>query len=400
MNIRNQTSTTNAVLALADGEIFTGIGFGDLTQELAGEVVFNTAITGYQEIITDPSYYQQIVVFTAPHIGNTGINCEDNESQNVHCSGIALHQLSSIVSNWRTKKSLEGFLLENNKIGIYGIDTRKLTTILRQKGSQGGAICSSTSSNKKTLEDLSYHALELAKKFGSMQGKALAYEVSTKKSYEWNNCSINWDGTEKNNTSETDVKKKVCVIDFGVKTNILRRLVDLGGEVMVFPAKTSVEEIMQYNPDGILLSNGPGDPEPCIETIRNVRELLKLKIPMMGICLGHQILAIACGARCKKMKFGHHGANHPVLDLHTKQVMITSQNHGFTVDDENLPNDITTTHRSLFDNTIQGFEHKKLPIFGFQGHPEASPGPQDIDILFNKFFNLILDKTKHKELTM
>lgn len=375
----------NAVLALANGFSFTGygIGFDNIT---VGEVIFNTAMTGYQEILTDPSYYHQIIVFTAPHIGNTGINNEDVESRKIFASGMVIHQLPTIASNWRQKTTLPEYLAYNKVPAISGIDTRALTKVLRTEGAQAGAIVGMGYQGITNLAELTALAIKKAQEFGSMSGKSLAYDVSSDKAYDWHEGQWSLQGYK---AIGEKTKHKVAVLDFGVKFNILRRLIHHNCSVRVFPAKTSADEIINYKPDGVLLSNGPGDPEPCVEAIANIKKLLQSKIPILGICLGHQLLGIASGAICKKMKFGHHGANHPVLDIISKKVLITSQNHGFAIDD-NLPKELKITHRSLFDGTVQGFEHQSLPAFGFQGHPEASPGPQDIDGLFNKFTKMMV----------
>lgn len=363
-----------AIIALEDGTILEGNGFGIETIEV-GEIVFNTSMTGYQEIITDPSYKDQIITFTHPHIGNTGINDEDNESDMIHASGIVINELCDEPSNWRATVNLETFLKKNNKMGIAGIDTRSLTSLLREKGSLKACIAS-----KEKLSN--EEAINKAKEFSGLKGLDLAKVVSTTNSYKWNEGI--WPDYIKNES-----KYKIVAIDFGIKKNILRLLSESFGEIQVVNAESSFDEIMQHNPDGVFLSNGPGDPEPCIYAIENIRKLLELKIPIFGICLGHQLLSLAANASTYKMKFGHHGANHPVQDLDSSEVFITSQNHGFAVDQDSLPKSIRPTHISLFDNSLQGIELTDSPAFSFQGHPEASPGPQEIQLLFNKFKKLV-----------
>tara|TARA_Y100001949_G_C15965808_1_gene321515 strand:- start:424 stop:1551 length:1128 start_codon:yes stop_codon:yes gene_type:complete len=360
-----------AVLALADGSTFLGRSIG-AKGEVNGEVVFNTAMTGYQEILTDPSYARQIVTLTYPHIGNTGINSEDVESDQIWTSGLVIKNLPVSASSWRKNNGLEEYLIANNTVGISNIDTRRLTSLIRKKGAQSGAIIA----GDNISED---RAISLAKEFSGLSGLDLAQEVSTKEAYKW----------EEGEWRQKQDKKqfKVVALDFGIKKNILRILFQRGCEVTVLPAKTSYEEILKLKPDGVFLSNGPGDPEPCTYAILTIKELLKNKIPIFGICLGHQLLSIALGGKTEKMKFGHHGANHPVKDLNTHKVFITSQNHGFTVKENSLPGEVRISHRSLFDDTIQGISHSKLSAFSFQGHPEASPGPHDISSLFNTFLD-------------
>ena len=360
-----------AVLALADGSTFLGRSIG-AKGEVNGEVVFNTAMTGYQEILTDPSYARQIVTLTYPHIGNTGINSEDVESDQIWTSGLVIKNLPVSASSWRKNNGLEEYLIANNTVGISNIDTRHLTSLIRKKGAQSGAIIA----GDNISED---RAISLAKEFSGLSGLDLAQEVSTKEAYKW----------EEGEWRQKQDKKqfKVVALDFGIKKNILRILFQRGCEVTVLPAKTSYEEILKLKPDGVFLSNGPGDPEPCTYAILTIKELLKNKIPIFGICLGHQLLSIALGGKTEKMKFGHHGANHPVKDLNTHKVFITSQNHGFTVKENSLPGEVRISHRSLFDDTIQGISHSKLSAFSFQGHPEASPGPQDMSSLFNTFLD-------------
>ena len=364
-------SFDKAVLALADGSTFLGRSIG-AKGEVNGEVVFNTAMTGYQEILTDPSYARQIVTLTYPHIGNTGINSEDVESDQIWTSGLVIKNLPVSASSWRKNNGLEEYLIANNTVGISNIDTRRLTSLIRKKGAQSGAIIA----GDNISED---RAISLAKEFSGLSGLDLAQEVSTKEAYKW----------EEGEWRQKQDKKqfKVVALDFGIKKNILRILFQRGCEVTVLPAKTSYEEILKLKPDGVFLSNGPGDPEPCTYAILTIKELLKNKIPIFGICLGHQLLSIALGGKTEKMKFGHHGANHPVKDLNTHKVFITSQNHGFTVKENSLPGEVRISHRSLFDDTIQGISHSKLSAFSFQGHPEASPGTHDISSLFNTFLD-------------
>ncbi|MBB3104050.1 glutamine-hydrolyzing carbamoyl-phosphate synthase small subunit [Azomonas macrocytogenes] len=366
-----------AILALADGSIFRGESIG-ADGHTIGEVVFNTAMTGYQEILTDPSYARQIVTLTYPHIGNTGTTPEDAESDRVWSAGLIIRDLPLLASNWRNKQSLGDYLKENGTVAIAGIDTRRLTRILREKGSQDGCILVG---NDATAEK----ALELARSFPGLKGMDLAKEVSTKVPYEW--CSGIW-------SLETDSHPQipasqlpyhVVVFDYGVKWNILRMLVARGCRLTVVPAQTSANEVLALKPDGVMLSNGPGDPEPCDYAIRAIQEILQTDTPVFGICLGHQLLALASGAKTIKMGHGHHGANHPVQDLDTGVVMITSQNHGFAVEESALPANLRATHKSLFDGTLQGIERTDKIAFSFQGHPEASPGPHDVSPLFDRF---------------
>jgi carbamoyl-phosphate synthase small subunit len=366
--------TDQAVLALEDGSVFLGrsIGAGGQT---VGELVFNTAMTGYQEILTDPSYARQLVTLTHPHIGNTGCNPTDDESAQAMAAGLIVRDCPRRNSNWRAVESLPDYLVRNGIVAISDIDTRRLTRILREKGAQGGAIITGKFADRET-------AVELARSFPGMRGMDLAREVTTREPYEWSEGSWDLDGRHWN---ETAPERHVVAYDFGVKRNILRMLVDRGCRVTVVPATTPAEEALLLQPDGIFLSNGPGDPEPCDYAISAIREFVARKVPVFGICLGHQLLGLAAGAGTIKMKFGHHGANHPVLDLATGQVMITSQNHGFAVDESSLPSQARATHRSLFDDSLQGIELVKAPAFGFQGHPEASPGPHDIAEIFDRF---------------
>ncbi len=374
--------TVPAILALADGTIFQGISIGADGQTI-GEVVFNTAMTGYQEILTDPSYSRQIVTLTYPHIGNTGINREDVESTQVHAAGLVIKDLPLLVSNFRSEQNLSDYLKTEKVVAIAGIDTRKLTRILREKGAQAGAILAGAHA---TAED----AIKLARSFPGLAGMDLAQVVSSKAAYDWTESE--WklgSGYGKQRSDQNPPQFHVVAFDFGVKYNILRMLAERGCKVTVLPARSSAAEAMACKPDGIFLSNGPGDPEPCDYAIAASRELIEKGIPTFGICLGHQIMALASGAKTLKMKFGHHGANHPVQDLDSKQVMITSQNHGFAVDAATLPANCRVTHVSLFDGSLQGFARTDKPAFCFQGHPEASPGPHDIAPLFDRFIFLM-----------
>ncbi len=370
--------TVPAILALADGSHFIGVSIGAEGQTI-GEVVFNTSMTGYQEILTDPSYSRQIVTLTYPHIGNTGINDEDVESAHVHTAGLIIRDLPLTTSNFRSTRSLSDYLQAENVVAIAGIDTRRLTRILREKGAQSGAILAGPDA---TVEK----ALALAQTFPGLAGMDLAKVVSTTAPYEWSESE--WQlgvGYSKQITA----KFHVVAFDYGVKFNILRMLAQRGCRITVLPAQSSAADALALNPDGLFLSNGPGDPEPCDYAIAATRELIDRGIPTFGICLGHQIMALASGARTIKMKFGHHGANHPVQDVDTKQVMITSQNHGFAVDPASLPANCRITHVSLFDGSLQGFARTDKPAFCFQGHPEASPGPHDIAPLFDRFISLM-----------
>ena len=369
----------SAVLALSDGTVFHGrsigvAGFG------IGEVVFNTAITGYQEILTDPSYAQQIVTLTYPHIGNTGINLQDFESRRAFASGLVVRDSSAAVSNWRASGSLSEFLRAQGVVAIADIDTRKLTRILREKGAQSGCIAAGPGASDEA-------AIAAARGFPGLAGADLAKVVTTDEGYTWREGS--WVLETNAHRVPGAPRYRVVAYDFGVKHNILRLLADRGCEVQVVPATTPASDVLARKPDGVFLSNGPGDPEPCTYAINAIRELLTTRVPVFGICLGHQLLALACGARTVKMKFGHHGANHPVKDLDDGRVMITSQNHGFAVDESSLPATVRATHRSLFDGSLQGIAHRELPAFSFQGHPEASPGPRDVQPLFDQFITLI-----------
>lgn len=370
--------TIPAILALADGSIFQGFSIG-APGHTSGEVVFNTAMTGYQEILTDPSYSRQIVTLTYPHIGNTGVNPEDVESTRIHAAGLIIRDLPLLASNYRSTQSLSDYLKSENIVGIAGIDTRKLTRILREKGAQSGAILAGEDATTAK-------ALELANSFPGIAGMDLAKVVSTTKAYDW--TETEWTLGE-GYGRQTSPKFHVVAYDFGVKFNILRMLAARGCKVTVLPAQASAADALALDPDGIFLSNGPGDPEPCDYAIAATKELIERGIPTFGICLGQQIMALASGAKTMKMKFGHHGANHPVQDLDTKQVMITSQNHGFAVDADSLPANCRVTHVSLFDGSLQGFARTDKPAFCFQGHPEASPGPHDVAPLFDRFIELM-----------
>ncbi|MFQ5995517.1 MAG: glutamine-hydrolyzing carbamoyl-phosphate synthase small subunit [Acidiferrobacterales bacterium] len=370
-----------AVLTLEDGTVFTGRSIG-VPGQTVGEVVFNTAMTGYQEILTDPSYAKQIVTLTYPHIGNTGTNEEDMESARVHAAGLVIRDLPPAISNWRAGDALAQFLRRRRAVAIADIDTRRLTRLLRDKGAQNGCIIAAA--GRERLDRKA--ALLAARAFAGLKGMDLAKVVSTKKSYDWTGGG--WELGSGYREPHTP-RFRVIAYDFGIKRNILRMLSDRGCAVTVVPARTSAREVLEQRPDGVFLSNGPGDPEPCTYAIEAIAEFLDKGMPTFGICLGHQLLALASGGRTIKMKFGHHGANHPVLEIDSGRVMITSQNHGFAVDDEGLPRCLRVTHRSLFDGTVQGLVHADRPGFSFQGHPEASPGPQDITAIFDRFITLM-----------
>lgn len=375
-------SLVPALLALADGTLFKGVSIG-APGVTVGEVVFNTAITGYQEILTDPSYTKQIVTLTYPHIGNVGANDEDKESNSVFAAGLIVRDLPLLHSNFRAEESLSAYLQRHGTVAIADIDTRKLTRILREKGAQPGCIMAGDIDEQK--------AIELARGFGSMAGQDLAKVVSCTESYAWD--TREWKlGT--GYTAQTEAKYHVVAYDFGVKHNILRMLAERGCRLTVVPAQTPAADVLALNPDGVFLSNGPGDPEPCDYAISAIRELLAANLPIFGICLGHQLLGLASGGKTSKMKFGHHGANHPVQDLDSGRVMITSQNHGFQVDETSLPDNVRVTHRSLFDQTVQGIALTDKPAFSFQGHPEASPGPHDVAYLFDRFTGLMDDRQR------
>ena len=370
--------TVPAILALADGSVFRGISIG-AEGESVGEVVFNTAMTGYQEILTDPSYARQIVTLTYPHIGNTGVNKEDEESNAVWAAGLVIRDLPLLASSFRSEQNLADYLKENHIVAIADIDTRRLTRILRDKGAQSGCLVAGETPDVEA-------AIEKAKAFAGLAGMDLAKEVTVSEPYSW------VEGTWKLGEGHPDAKADafhVVAYDFGVKRNILRMLADRGCKLTVVPAQTPASDVLAMNPDGVFLSNGPGDPEPCDYAIAAIQQVLEQNIPTFGICLGHQLLALASGAKTVKMKFGHHGANHPVQDLDSKVVMITSQNHGFAVDEESLPANLKATHRSLFDGSLQGIHRTDKPAFSFQGHPEASPGPHDVAPLFDHFIELM-----------
>ncbi len=368
-----------ALLVLEDGSTFRGESIGVAGQRV-GEVVFNTALTGYQEILTDPSYARQIVTLTYPHIGNVGVNADDEESGQIYSAGLVVRDVPLRHSNWRAQESLEAYLERRGVVGIAGIDTRRLTRILREQGAQAGCIVAGDDIDADA-------ALAAARGFPGLKGMDLAKEVTTHRPYEWAQGYWTLEGGMPSAPHPLEVKlpHHVVAYDFGVKRNILRMLVDRGCRITVVPAKTPASEVLKLEPDGVFLSNGPGDPEPCAYAIAAIQEIAAQRVPMFGICLGHQLLGLASGARTVKMKFGHHGANHPVQDIASLAVMITSQNHGFAVDEATLPANLKPTHRSLFDGTLQGVERTDIPAFSFQGHPEASPGPHDVAPLFDKF---------------
>ena len=368
-----------AILVLADGTVFRGYAIG-ASGVASGEVVFNTAMTGYQEILTDPSYCRQIVTLTYPHIGNVGCNEEDFESRANYAAGLVIRDLPLRAENWRLQDTLPDYLKKHGVVAIAGIDTRKLTRILREKGAQAGCILAGEVNESKALAE--------ARAFPGLAGMDLAKVVTVASHYDWNEAE--W--TLKGYQPAPAPKYHVVAYDFGVKRNILRMLASRGCKVTVVPAQTPAAEVLECNPDGVFLSNGPGDPEPCDYAIVAIQEVLVRKVPVFGICLGHQLLALASGAKTVKMKFGHHGANHPVKDLDTQQVLITSQNHGFAVDAETLPANLRVTHVSLFDGSLQGVARTDVPAFSFQGHPEASPGPHDVAYLFDRFIKLMQDK--------
>ena len=398
---------SSAILALADGSIFRGISIG-ADGSTVGEVVFNTAMTGYQEILTDPSYCRQIVTLTYPHIGNTGVNAEDVESGDgrIHAAGLVIRNLPMVVSNFRSEQNLADYLRGENVVGIAEIDTRRLTRMLREKGAQSGCILAGAPGAVLSAADEAA-ALNQARGFAGLNGMDLAKVVSVTKPYAWDETE--WalgagggGASDSANSSSTGYGKrsaatfKVVAYDFGVKRNILRMLASRGCDLTVVPAQTPASEVFQLKPDGVFLSNGPGDPEPCDYAIAAVRDIIASGTPVFGICLGHQIMGLASGAKTHKMKFGHHGANHPVKDLETGQVVITSQNHGFAVDAASMPSNLEVTHVSLFDGSVQGLRRKDQPAFCFQGHPEASPGPHDIGYLFDRFTALMTHRAKEK----
>lgn len=368
----------SALLVLEDGTVFNGVSIGDDGCSV-GEVVFNTAMTGYQEILSDPSYAQQIVTLTYPHIGNVGTNSEDDESAGVFVSGLVIRDLPILASNWRSEKTLQQYLLDNKVVAIADIDTRKLTRLLRDKGAQRGCIIAGDSISVET-------ATAAIEGFPGLKSLDLAKEVTVTESYEWTENT--W-SLEDGHTQGQNLTKHVIAYDFGVKRNILRLLVNRGCRVTVVPATTAAETVLALKPDGVFLSNGPGDPEPCIYAIDAIKTILESKTPVFGICLGHQLLALASGAKTEKMKFGHHGANHPVQEIATGRVMISSQNHGFAVNEASLPDNVVATYRSLFDGSLQGIKRTDVPAFSFQGHPEASPGPNDVESLFDEFIKIM-----------
>jgi carbamoyl-phosphate synthase small subunit len=368
-----------ALLALADGSVFQGVSMG-APGSTCGEVVFNTALTGYQEILSDPSYCRQIVTLTYPHIGNVGTNGEDDEASTVFAAGLIVRDLPQCASNFRSERSLQQYLAERAVVAIAGVDTRRLTRLLRDRGAQAGAIVSGSDERA---------ALQLARTFPGMAGLDLAKVVSVREPFEWSETA--W-RLGRGYGKLVEPRWRVVAYDFGIKRNILRLLAERGCRVTVVPAQTPAAEVVRMQPDGVFLSNGPGDPEPCDYAIEATRELIGRGYPTFGICLGHQIMGLAAGGRTLKMKFGHHGANHPVLDVETGRVLITSQNHGFAVDPASLPASCKVTHRSLFDGSLQGFRHTDRPAFCFQGHPEASPGPHDVSALFDRFVQLMQER--------
>jgi carbamoyl-phosphate synthase small subunit len=370
--------TLPAILALQDGTIFKGISIGaaGLT---TGEVVFNTSMTGYQEIHTDPSYARQLITLPYPHIGNTGVNTEDEEATSIHASGLIIRDLPMLASNYRSEMSLSDYLKQKGIVAISDIDTRQLTRLLREKGAQNGAIMAGENISAE-------EAIKAAQGFAGLAGMDLAKQVSTAETYEWTQGV--W-SLENGYQQATDLNQHIVAYDFGIKKNILCMLTERGAKVTVVPAQTPAADVLAMNPDGVFLSNGPGDPEPCDYAIEAIQQILDADIPLFGICLGHQLLSLASGAKTMKMKFGHHGANHPVQDLDSGVVMITSQNHGFAVDEDSLPDNLKATHRSLFDGSLQAVHRTDKAAFSFQGHPEASPGPHDVAPLFDHFFELI-----------
>ena len=377
-----------AILALADGSIFRGVAIGANGMS-SGEAVFNTAMTGYQEILTDPSYAQQIVTLTYPHIGNVGVNAEDEESSSVWAAGLVIRDLPLMASNFRSEQSLGDYLKQRNVVAIADIDTRRLTRILREKGAQGACLLAGFDDLPEAEVEARAQALAEAQSFGGLAGLDLAKVVSTETTYQWSEKSWQLPAQERVREDHKAESFRVVVYDYGVKRNILRMLADRGCELTVVPAQTPVDEVLAMEPDGVFLSNGPGDPEPCDYAIVAITAMLGLDMPLFGICLGHQLLALSSGASTQKMKFGHHGANHPVENLKDKTVLISSQNHGFAVVEEGLPAHLQATHRSLFDGSLQGIERSDKAAFGFQGHPEASPGPHDAAPLFDRFIELM-----------
>lgn len=378
--------TIEAILALEDGSIFKGLAIG-ATGSSVGEVVFNTAMSGYQEILTDPSYARQIVTLTYPHIGNTGTNAQDEESTGIWATGLVIRDLPLMASNYRDQESLDAYLKRHNIVAIAEIDTRRLTRILREKGAQNGCLMAGDDIDEAA-------ALEQARAFAGLKGMDLAKEVTVDEAYTWTEGSWRWELDGFAQHEPGDQPWHVVAYDFGVKRNILRMLADRGCRLTVVPAKTPASEVLALNPDGIFLSNGPGDPEPCTYAIEAIQAILETDIPVFGICLGHQLLGLASGAKSVKMKFGHHGANHPVQNLRDGTVLITSQNHGFALDESGLPDNLELTHKSLFDGSLQGIHRSDKPAFSFQGHPEASPGPHDAAPLFDHFIDLIVERAK------
>jgi carbamoyl-phosphate synthase small subunit len=373
--------TQPAILALEDGTVFEGVSVGAPGTSV-GEVVFNTAMTGYQEVLTDPSYARQMVTLTYPHIGNTGMTAQDDEAERVWAAGLIVRDVPRRPSNWRSQVALPEWLAARGVVAIAGLDTRKLTRLLRDRGAQNGCLVAGEGIDAE-------HAIEAARKFPGLKGMDLAKEVCTRERYSWTEGELDLD---RNQFRRADARFHVVAYDFGVKRNILRMLAERGCRITVVPAQTPAAQVLAEKPDGVFLSNGPGDPEPCDYAIAAIREFLAAKIPVFGICLGHQLLGLAAGAKTLKMKFGHHGANHPVIDLGSKRVMITSQNHGFAVDETSLPGNVRVTHRSLFDGSNQGIELTDAPAYSFQGHPEASPGPHDVSGLFDKFITMMSEK--------
>jgi carbamoyl-phosphate synthase small subunit len=382
--------TEPAILALEDGTVFHGLSVGSSGRVL-GEVVFNTAMTGYQEILTDPSYFRQLVTLTYPHIGNVGTTSDDLESGSVYAAGLIIRDLSMTVSNWRSDLSLPDFLRRSKTVAIADIDTRRLTRVIREKGALAGCIIA----GETVTPD---EAVAASRRFPGLKGMDLARLVTTKQRYQWNQGSI-W--PERATFYSKRIRGyHVAVLDYGIKRNILRMLSDRDCRLTVLPATATAEEVMSLVPDGVFLSNGPGDPEPCDYAIETIATLVEVGLPTFGICLGHQLLGLASGARTVKMKFGHHGANHPVMDLETRRVMITSQNHGFAVDEDTLPKNLKATHRSLFDGSLQGIERTDRPAFSFQGHPEASPGPHDLTPIFDRFVRLMREYREQRVSSM
>lgn len=380
--------TTEAILALEDGSIFKGLAIG-ATGSAVGEVVFNTAMSGYQEILTDPSYARQIVTLTYPHIGNTGTNAQDEESAGVWATGLVIRDLPLTASNYRNQESLSDYLKRHNIVAIAEIDTRRLTRILREKGAQNGCLMAGDAIDEA-------EALAQARGFAGLKGMDLAKEVTVDSSYTWTEGTWRWEDDGFAQPAAEDLPWHVVAYDYGVKRNILRMLADRGCRLTVVPAQTPASEVLALEPDGVFLSNGPGDPEPCTYAIEAIQAILETEIPVFGICLGHQLLGLASGARSVKMKFGHHGANHPVQNLRDGTVLITSQNHGFALDESGLPDTLELTHKSLFDGSLQGIHRTDKPAFSFQGHPEASPGPHDAAPLFDHFIDLIAARAQKK----